>query len=131
MSARIRSMKQRARRGATAVEFALVLPIVFFAFFGLWEYARLEMIRQATATACYDGAREGTLPGSTTAEMQAAAQRILDIYLISGATIEPQITDRRASCEITIPVDENTWLAYFVLPNRNIESRCDFNRELF
>lgn len=125
------TMKRRMRKGATAVEFALVLPIVFFMFFGLWEYARLEMIRQATSTACYDGARNGTLPGATTDAMEAAAKNILDIYMIDGATINAGITDDRSSCEIIVPIDENTWLAYFVMPNRNIQSECDFNRELF
>lgn len=126
-----KTKQKKDRRGVTATEYAIVFPIILFTFFGLWEYARLEMIRQATATACYDAAREGTLPGATPTVMDAAAQRILDIYDIDGSTITSSVTNELSQCQITVPIDDNTWLAFYVLNNRNITSECEFNRELF
>lgn len=123
--------KTSNRRGVTAVEFAIVFPIILFTFFGLWEYARLEMIRQATATACYDGARRGTLPGATSAGMSSAAQRILDIYSVDGAVVTASVTDDIAHCDISVPLDENAWITQFVVANRFVTSECEFNRERF
>lgn len=131
MPQRLRSTRKPNRNGATTVEFAIILPIVLFTFFGLWEYARLEMIRQAAATACYDAARRGTLPGASSPAMDTAAQRILDIYMVDGATVTTSVTAEESVCEVSVPINQNTWMALYVLPNRNIESECTFNRELF
>ena len=119
------------RKGATMVEFALVLPILFSLFFGLWEYSRIEMIQQAANTACYEAARTGTLPGATPEMMTAAADRVLQIYLVKGSAISPTLDDEFSGCEVVVPVDENTWFAYFVLPNRSISAECEFLREIF
>lgn len=113
------------------MEYAIVFPIILFTFFGLWEYARVEMIRQAAATASYDAARRGTLPGATSVAMQDAASNILDIYQVDGSIINASVTADISSCTITVPLDENTWMAFFVLPSRNVVSECEFSRELF
>ncbi len=43
--------KKRARRGATLVEFALVVPILFLLFFAAVEFARVAMIRHTVDNA--------------------------------------------------------------------------------
>jgi len=119
------------RKGATMIEFALVLPIIFSLFFGLWEYSRIEMMQQAADTACYEAARTGTLPGATAEMMTSAANRVLDIYLVDGSIVSPMLDDEFSRCEIVVPVDENTWFAYFVIPDRSIVTECQFLREIF
>lgn len=119
------------RRGSTSVEFAFVLPIILGLFLGLWEYARIEMIRNATSAACFEGAREGTLLGADTDSMDAAAQNVLDIYGLDGSVISTTVNDHECTCDISVPLSENTWVAFYVLPNRHVTASCEFSRELF
>lgn len=51
----------RTRRGVAAVEFAVVAPVVFLAFFGLVEMGRMVMVKQAVVNAAREGCREAIL----------------------------------------------------------------------
>jgi Flp pilus assembly protein TadG len=104
--------RRHQRRGSVLVEVAATVPILF-AFFGfLWEFSRAEMIRQAAATACYEGAREGTVAGGTSAEVMAVSQGILDAAGIRNATIvvTPRVIDpttQSVQVRVTVPLNNN------------------------
>ena len=67
------------RHGALTVEFALVVPLLFFFFFAQFEFSRANMIRNVIKTACYEGARAGVVPGATSDQIRETAQNILTL----------------------------------------------------
>lgn len=60
--------KTRRRRGATAVEFAIVLPFFLLFVFGLMEYGRARMINNLLKGSARTAARIGANEDVTTAE---------------------------------------------------------------
>jgi Flp pilus assembly protein TadG len=48
---------RKPRSGATAVEFAFVVPVVLMLIFGIFEYGRLMCVQQITENAARTGAR--------------------------------------------------------------------------
>ena len=101
-------LKKRNRRGATAVEFAMVAPLVVLLVFGLMEWARFEMIRQVSSTAAFSAARVGTLPGATEAEVEQRVTDILDIYSIDASTVDATISDSESTIDIDIQMSDNS-----------------------
>ena len=65
------------RLGATAVEFALTLPILFLLLFACYEMGRANMLAHATESAAYEAARVGIVPGVTPDEISNAAEYVL------------------------------------------------------
>ena len=55
--------RQRLRRGATAVEFAIVLPILLTFVWAAFEFTRWAMIRHVADNAAYEAARCVIVPG--------------------------------------------------------------------
>jgi len=96
------------RSGATAVEFSLVLPIIFAIVFGLMEWGRFEMIQQVTLTAGFNGARMGTLPGTTSTEIEEFVDDVLAVYFISGATTEVNLSETEANVRVSVPLNDNS-----------------------
>ena len=121
------------RRGAVTVEFAVCVPILFLAFFFFWEFARAEMIRQTAATAAYEGARQGIVEGATAADVQNAAQSILNAVAIQGAviTVTPAtITSETTSVQVAIrvPLNSNAWITPLFMDNMNVNSSITLSR---
>ena len=116
--------KRKKRKGATAVEMALVLPIVFAFFFGLWEWSRVEMVRHVSETACFEAARVAILPGKTIADAQQAANVVFDRYFVSGPTITCAIGQGNltATVDIAVPLDQNTWIMALYYQNKHIHT---------
>jgi len=75
------------RRGTTAVEFAVILPILFTFIFGIIEYGRVQLVSNLLKTACRSGARYGATEGISTTDAQARVAQIL------GAAVDPSDAD--------------------------------------
>ena len=52
------SRREHGRHGATTVELALVLPVLFIIVFGSFEFSRLNMLKHLAEVAAYEGAYE-------------------------------------------------------------------------
>jgi Flp pilus assembly protein TadG len=127
---------RRNRQGAVVTEFAICAPLLFFFFFASLEFSRVNMIRQSVENAVYEGARRGIVPGATAANCRTAAQAVLNSISASGATINvvpstitkdtPQVT-----VEVTVPVNNNSWVFPVFFEGRNISSSMTLNRERF
>jgi Flp pilus assembly protein TadG len=81
-----RRNRPTCRRGAAAVEFAIILPLFITLLFGIWEVGRLVQVSQVLANAAREAAREA----STATVNMATIQSNVQTY-ITGA--EPRITN--------------------------------------
>ena len=75
-----RSESQK-RRGATVVEFAMVVPILFLLVFGMIEFGRYVMLQQIAITSTREGSRKAAL-GTTTSDQQV--ETVVRDYLAAG-----------------------------------------------
>jgi len=60
-------------RGAVAVEFALIVPILVLLVFGIISYGYMLSFRQAVSQAAAEGARAAAISASSTSDAQRAA----------------------------------------------------------
>ena len=81
---RNRLARPKARRGATLVEFAIVVPVIFTLFLGAIEMTRLNFIRHSASNAAYEGARKAIVPGSSISAVERA-QLLLDADVANNA----------------------------------------------
>jgi len=81
----IRRGKQR--RGAAAVEFALVATVFFMFVFAIFEIGRLVMLQQIMGEACRQGARRAILENATESGVVTLVQNRLAANSIPGATV--------------------------------------------
>lgn len=82
---------RRNRRGAAAVEFAIVAPIFFLMVFGMVEFGRMVMVQQIITNASREGARMAVLDGATTNEITTSVEEYLANASI-GAAASPTVT---------------------------------------
>ncbi|MGE0481492.1 MAG: TadE/TadG family type IV pilus assembly protein [Phycisphaerae bacterium] len=122
-----------SRRGAAAVEMAVVTPLLLTMVFGIIEYGWVFTIRQSLTNAAREGARIASLPGSTDTEIQTrVAQYLQPLGLttytanLTRATVENPIE----TVHVTIPYSDVTLIgAYFGSTNYNLGATCSMRKE--
>jgi Flp pilus assembly protein TadG len=62
--------RSTGRRGAAAVEFAVIAPVLVFFLIGMWEVGRLVQITQILDNAAREGARQAASGQNTNAQVQ-------------------------------------------------------------
>ena len=99
---------RRKRRGAAAVEFAVVAPIFLLLVFGMIEYGRMVMVQQVLTNASREGARCAVLDGTTHQEVVDTVTAYLTSGSIQGANITVTPTnpeDAGFGDPVTVSVD--------------------------
>ena len=85
------ALRRRGERGAAAVEFAIILPILIVLVFGIVEFSIAYNHQQGLHAAAREGARVASLPQSDQATIDArvrsALQGVLSATDIQNATI--------------------------------------------
>jgi TadE-like protein len=76
MTNTLERLRPNLRRGTTAVETALVLPVFLLFVLGLIELGHAVMVKNLLRSACRQAARMGSTENHTTAEVR---QRVLDV----------------------------------------------------
>lgn len=104
----------QARRGATSVEMALVLPIVFVLIMGGIEFARLNIIRHVTENASYEACRYVVVPGGNVSEAQTKATQMMQAVGVTNATVtvtpNPILeTTTKITVHVDVPCAGNFW----------------------
>lgn len=132
----ISSRKRRIRKGTVAVEFALTVPVLFFLMFSAFEFSRMNMIRHSLDNAAYEGAREGIIPGATTANVRVAVDEMLRIISVREAVVsvfpvELGADVPRLTVTIAVPFQENSWLGPVFFRNQFVTRSCTLTREKF
>jgi Flp pilus assembly protein TadG len=79
--------KTSSRRGAAITEFALVLPLLVLIVFATIETCSMMYLQQSLKIAAYEGARIALVPGTTSGNVQAAVNQVLDDRHIGSATV--------------------------------------------
>jgi Flp pilus assembly protein TadG len=75
------------RKGAAAVEAAVTLPFFLLLLLTTIDCCCCIFLKQSLTIAAYEGARVAVVPGSTTTNVQAQAQLILDERKVKNAKI--------------------------------------------
>ena len=114
---RICRLCRRNRRGAAAVEFAMVAPLFFLLVFGMIEFGRMVMIQQILTNASREGARVAVLDGATTAEVTSAVEEYMVTASVAGTdiSVSPNPPDSAGYGEpvtvsVSVPFDQVSWL---------------------
>jgi Flp pilus assembly protein TadG len=84
-----RPSRRTDRRGASAVEMALVAPVLITLLLGMIEAARLGMVAQLLTTAAREGCRVAVLDGMTQTDVQNRITAVLSGSGISVGTVTP------------------------------------------
>lgn len=126
------SRNRRAKRnGALLAEFAVCLPILVAFFFAMWEYTRMEIVRQTVKAAAFEGARQGIVEGATAEEMEEAAQRVLASFTVREAELESTLTAETCVMDIEVPLLANSYAASIFSRDARIRVRIELIRESF
>ena len=102
----VRKPESRTKeRGAAIVEFALVAPVLIMIMMGVVQLGLLLHQQQGIHAAAREGARNGSFPGATETEIEAAVALALNGINLANAPVIT-ITPTNASgipCDETIP----------------------------
>ncbi len=116
-------VRNQSRRGAAAVEFALVAPLLFLTIiFPLFEFGRVMMVLDTLASAAQTGCRQGALPGTSTSTIKTTVNNILTGSGISTATTTVSVNGNSnkdasqavpndvISVQVSVAYSQTTWL---------------------
>ena len=118
------------RRGAAAVEFAIVLPILVLLVFGMIEFGRMLMVQQMIVNSAREGARHAILNGSS---LQSTTARV-ENYLVNAGITDPEITispdpekvgtSEPVTVGVRVPFTDVSWLPTpMFLGQKSLESQ--------
>jgi Flp pilus assembly protein TadG len=148
----IRAIKSRKRRGAAAVEFAVVLIPLMTIIMGIIESGRLTSVETIIANAAREGARLGVMSGSTigtststgSSEVNYRVREYLDAAAVpsSAATItvtdldQPSISDLtqanagdRIQVTVSIPFKAVAWCSPWFFGSATPTMSCTMRKE--
>ncbi len=97
--------------GASAIEMALILPLLLTLVFAIIDYSRFFYLRASLSSAVADGARVAVLPGATAAMVNASVASSLSDPIYQGAgqtasvtvTPSPPVPNQPVTVAATLP----------------------------
>jgi Flp pilus assembly protein TadG len=107
------------RRGAAAVEFAVVAPVLILVLLGVIEVSRAMMVDELLNNAARSGCRAGTIAGSTNTKVTTVVNQCLEnipdsttIITVNGAGGDVRTAGRGdiVSVEVAVPYSSVSWL---------------------
>jgi Flp pilus assembly protein TadG len=102
----------RGARGAAAVEFAIVLPVLLLVVFGAIDWGYYFFCREVVVNASREGARAGSIvPADADAEaVMAAAKAAAEAYLDGGALdrTRAQVVPSAGSASVIVEIQYRT-----------------------
>lgn len=113
----------RLRRGASLVEFALVLPVILLIFCAILEFSHVSLMRHSAEAAAYEGCRSAIVVGASASDAEEAVGELLSAASIREwqSSIEPRLIHEataQVTVTVTIPVAENAWITPFFLKDK-------------
>lgn len=128
---------QRLRTGASAVEFAMIAPLMLAFTFGLVELGRLMLVKQTATHATREGARVAVRPFADSTEVVQRVNEELTLMGIDGATVEvtPALIQNAepgtlVSVRVSIDISSVSWVPdYFDFDITQIDAETSMRRE--
>jgi Flp pilus assembly protein TadG len=102
--------KSVVRRGAQAVEFAVIASVMFVFVLGLIEVGRGIMVQHLLTNAARQGCRVGSIEGKSNSDVAAAVINALSGQNINAQVLTVQVNDGSADVATAKPGDEVTVL---------------------
>lgn len=127
----------RRRRGAAAVEFAIVLPLFILMIVGILEFGRMIMVQNVLTNAAREGARLACIDGSTEATVQAAVTTFLINASVTGVTVTctPSTLSSVApgsqiTVQTSVPFSDVSWVSSpWLATDVTLSASCMMRRE--
>lgn len=118
------------RKGAAAVEFALIAPLFFLLLIGIIEFGRGMMVQQVITNATREGAREAALPDATTASVKAT---VVDFLVGSSIDVSPNdvavspnpataVNNEQITVAVEVPYSDVSWIPGSYLVGKNLQA---------
>lgn len=121
------SLQPGHRRGAAAVEFAIVAPLLFLIFLGMIEFSRAIMVLNVLTSASRAGVRAGAIaPGDYNAVTDTVGQSLTQAGIacapaitvtVNGTTVADNTAFQnictpgsRLAVQVAVPYDGVSWL---------------------
>lgn len=134
------SRDSQYRRGAAALEFALVIPFVFLLIFGTIEIGRGFMVMHQLNSATRDACRTGILRDKSNSDIEAVLTSKLQSQGISGYTTTVEVnnvpanassarSNDRITVRVELPVANFTWLPGGQYLSGNLAGQTTLRRE--
>jgi Flp pilus assembly protein TadG len=130
------SRLQAKRFGASAVEFAMIAPLMMMFTFGLVELGRLMLVKQTATHATREGARIAIRPTATSDDVIERVHEELELLAIEGTveTVPADIEDAEPGTPVTVRVRVDVasvaWAAsYFDFSFTEIVAESSMRRE--
>ena len=120
--------------GAAVVEFAIVANITFLITLTCMEFARMNMVRNLSQDAAYFAARHAIVPGATSDEAVAEADRIMSSMIEDGYTVSvSELGSDATEVTVTVSVDlaDVAFFAPLFLPNTTINAVANMKTERY
>ncbi len=106
----------RERRGASAVEFAIVAPLFFMLVFGCIEFGRALMVQQILTNASRVGARQAITLNANESEVISTATTYAASTSVSGVSVVVSPSPAAASAgdmvsvTVSVPFSSVSWI---------------------
>jgi Flp pilus assembly protein TadG len=106
----------RQRRGASAVEFALVAPLFFMLVFGCIEFGRALMVQQILTNASRVGARQAITLNANESDVISTATNYATSTSVAGVSVAvtPSLSAALAgdmvSVTVSVPFSSVSWI---------------------
>jgi len=129
----IKKLVHRHRRGAAAVELAIVTPVLLTMLFGIIEYGWVFTVRQAVVTAAREGARTAALPAATQDEVLARVNAYVQPLGLTTCTTDVGADENgRPTGVVTVSIpyaDVSLVGCYFGNVDGTLQSTCSMRKE--
>ena len=115
------SKVSKKRRGAAAVEMAVISPFLVLILFGIIELGRGFMVVHLLNNAAESGCRAGIIEGQTTANIQTVTVNAATSNGVAGDTVTVLVNDGsldastavagdEITVKVTVPISSISWL---------------------
>lgn len=126
--------RRHQRRGAAAVEFALILPFLVTSFLGIFEIGRALLVKETLSNAAQRACRTASLQGKSNTDVQADVDDILSganitgystTIQVNGVTADVKTAKRndKISVRVSVPASQVFWLTTYFVKDSMVESQ--------